>query len=248
MSTPSPPESPFALGSDGIAAAGCLTPSPELSASCTPIPTRTLRARPDSVCYTEPSLKTKMRRPRSPPKPARRRSIKPTPTPTGRSRRRTRQKRARRSRSSRREDTEGACASLNRHRPSARRTTRVKPRMTRSTTRARSPAKPSPLGNSLLDHYRSGHGDSREVHAVDSHEHQTCLERSRLGLDVVEHAREGSDADDERERTRARDSSNDFDETRTLPGKSRRSAPMRRRSSHGAAEASPFRSTIRNRR
>ena len=82
---PSPPESflPSPSGPMGFAAAGCLTPSPELSASCTPIPTRTLRARPDSVCYTEPSLKTKMRRPRSPPKPARRRSIKPTPTPTG---------------------------------------------------------------------------------------------------------------------------------------------------------------------
>ena len=85
VSTPSPPESflPSPSGPMGFAAAGCLTPSPELSASCTPIPTRTLRARPDSVCYTEPSLKTKMRRPRSPPKPARRRSIKPTPTPAG---------------------------------------------------------------------------------------------------------------------------------------------------------------------
>ena len=218
VSTPSPPESflPSPSGPMGFAAAGCLTPSPELSASCTPIPTRTLRARPDSVCYTEPSLKTKMRRPRSPPKPARRRSIKPTPTGPVAAAYETEAR------------TPLAFVTSRRHRRRVRivesSSSECEENDARETEDAAfdhssaSPAKPSPFpGTPSLDHYRSGHGDSREVHAVDSHEHQTCLERSRLGVDVVEHAREGSDADDERERTRARDSSNDFDETRTLP-------------------------------
>lgn len=215
----------------GFAAAACLTPSPELSASRTPIPARTLRARPESVCYTEPSLKTKMRRPWSPPKPTRRRSTKPPPTPTTES---TRERRetvgtafAEAAASPEKEArTPLAFVTSRRHRRRVRIVESSSSECEESDAReaeddafdlaSASPAKPSPFpGIPSLDHYRSGHGISREVHADDTKERRASLVRSWFGVDAVGDARGGSDADDERERTGPGDSVDDFDETRT---------------------------------
>jgi hypothetical protein len=230
--TPSPPRGflPSPSGPMGFAAAGCLTPSPELSASCTPIPARTLRARPESVCYTEPSLKTKMRRPWSPPKSTRRRSTNPTTTTTTTESTRERPETVVTpfAEAAASHETEArtplAFVTSRRHRRRVRIVESSSSECEESDAReaeddaldpaSASPAKPSPFpGFPSLDHYRSGNGVSREVPADDRNE------QTWLGVDSVGDARGGSDADDEREWTRPRDSVDDFDETRqrTLP-------------------------------